>query len=170
VGLGVQFASASSAWDHAGAAAGGVKTAMGFFTGGPGAGAMLYPIAETQFDGIAMIDLSPAAVPLNSASAGIYASFVAPDGGSAQSPSSPLLETLPVIDALTNEATLNAAGTVTTPAGGSYVDGHGYAFILIGDPLNPSYVNPADGGAATSTTGTFNGKAAHFLGISTSNP
>lgn len=171
-GLGVQLVHASPAWDRANATAGGVTTASGFFTGGPGAGSTLFPIAgKESFGSISPPTLASAPIPLNSAGAGLYASFVGADGGAIQSPSSPLLDSLPVIDALTNGATLNTTtGTVTSPAGGSYAFGHGYAFILVGDPTNPAYINPADGGAATSTTGTLNGKAAHFLGIPTSNP
>jgi hypothetical protein len=74
------------------------------------------------------------------------------------------------IDAVTNGATLNDAGIVTTPAGGSFADGKTYAFILLGDPQKPRYIDPVDGGAATPATGIFSGKAAHFLGIPTSNP
>jgi hypothetical protein len=118
--------------------------------------------------------LSPATlatvpVPLNSATAGFFTSFASAAGASIQFPSgctpgvscaSPLLLPLPVIDQLTN-------GTV--PAGGSFVDGKGYAFVLVGDPLDPTYIG-ADGGAATSTTGVFNGKSIHILGLPTSNP
>jgi len=118
--------------------------------------------------------LSPAAlatvpVPLNSATAGFFTSFASSAGAAITFPpgcspgvscASPLLLPLPVIDQLTN-------GTV--PTGGSFVDGKGYAFILVGDPLDPTYIG-ADGGAATSTTGVFNGKSIHFLGLPTSNP
>jgi hypothetical protein len=170
--LGVQFASASPAWDRACTSAGGITTTAGFFTGGPGAGLTLTPITEqATFGALSPSHLAAAAVPLNSAGAGVYAAFAGADGGSVQGSSSPLLDTLPVIDALTNDATLNTmSGTVTSPAGGSYEDGHGYAFILVGDPSNPPYIDPTDGGAATPTTGVLNGKAAHFLGFPTSNP
>jgi hypothetical protein len=117
--------------------------------------------------------LSPAAlatvpVPLNSPAAGFFTSFASATGAIQFPPgctpgvscASPLLLPLPVIDQLTN-------GTV--PTGGSFVNGKGYAFILVGDPLDPTYIG-ADGGAATSTTGVFNGKSIHFLGLPTSNP
>jgi hypothetical protein len=169
--LGVQFANASPAWDRACTSAGGITTTAGFFTGGPGAGLTLTPITEqATFGALSPSHLAAAVIPLNSAGAGVYASFTGADGGSVQGSSSPLLDTLPVVDAVTNGATLNAAGIVTAPVGGSFVDGYGYAFILVGDPSNPPYINPADGGAATPTTGSFNGKSAHFLGIPTSNP
>ena len=113
--------------------------------------------------------LATVPVPLNSATAGFFTSFATATGTAIQFPpgctpgvtcASPLLLPLPVIDQLTN-------GTV--PTGGSFVDGKGYVFVLVGDPLDPTYIG-ADGGAATSTTGVFNGKSIHFLGLPTSNP
>jgi hypothetical protein len=169
--LGFQFANASPAWDRACTSAGGVTTTAGVFTGGPGAGLTLTPITEqATFDALSPPQLASAVIPLNNAGAGVYASFTGADGGSVQGSLSPLLDSLPVVDAMTNDATLNAAGIVIAPVGGAFVGGYGYAFILVGDPMNPAYINPADGGAATSTTGVFNGNAAHFLGIPTSNP
>lgn len=131
----------------------------------------LIPITGTgTFGSLTPAKLVTVPVPLNVATAGFFTSFIGTDGGAVFAGAvpdcvpgvscfSPLLLPLPAIDQLTN-------GSVT----GEFVDGKGYAFILVGDPLNPPYINPVDGGAATSTTGVFNGKSAHFLGFPTSNP
>jgi hypothetical protein len=114
-------------------------------------------------------------VPLNSAAAGFYAALVTADGGVvASGPAgapctvgvdciSPLLYPLPAIDQVTYGS--------SAPAGGSFVNGKGYVFLLVGDPLSPPYINPLDGGASTAAAGgVFNGNSAHFLGFPTSNP
>ncbi|HEX3345819.1 MAG TPA: hypothetical protein VHS09_14645, partial [Polyangiaceae bacterium] len=112
--------------------------------------------------------LATVPVPLNSATAGFFSAFASSAGAPVYYPpgctpglscASPFLLPLPAVDQLTN-------GTVSN----EFVDGKGYAFILLGDPLDPTYINPLDGGAATSTTGVFNGKSAHFLAFPTSNP
>ena len=67
---------------------------------------------------------------------------------------------MPAIDELSNGAVVSDAGIVTTPSGGSYVYGKGYAFILLGNPT----ASPVGQG------GTFNTKFLHFLAFPTSNP
>jgi hypothetical protein len=79
---------------------------------------------------------------------------------------SPFIYPMPEIDEFSNGSTVGPSGctpgvncTVTTPAGGSYADGKGYVFILVGDPTQP----PTSGGAP-------NLNSAHFLAFPTSNP
>ncbi len=55
-------------------------------------------------------------------------------------------------------------------AGVPFQNGSSFVFILVGNPLQPTFINPLDGGAATSTTGIFNGRSAHFLAFPTYNP
>ncbi|HEY3822652.1 MAG TPA: hypothetical protein VGL81_36050 [Polyangiaceae bacterium] len=120
--------------------------------------------------------LTPAAldtvqnVPLNVPNAG-FATAIAFSGGTppilqippgctlGESCLSPYIVPLPVIDELSNGATLSAQGIVTTPAGGSYAYGKGYVFILVGDPT-----------AAPEIGGQANPRLAHFLAFPTSNP
>jgi hypothetical protein len=138
--------------------------------GAPGPTLTFIPITGTGTYGtLSPAKLATVPVPLNVATAGFFSAFIGADAGAIYFPpggcqpgvscSSPLLLPLPAIDLLTN-------GTVT----GEFVNGKGYAFILVGDPLDYPYINPVDGGQATSTTGVFNGKSAHFLGFPTSNP
>jgi hypothetical protein len=139
----------------------------------PGPTLTLIPITGTGTYGSITPKLVTVPVPLNSPAAGFFSSFITADGGAVYFPpgcspgtgcASPLILPLPAIDQLTN-------GTV--PTGGSFADGKGYAFILLGDPLNSPYINPLDGGGCstpTPTTCVYNGKSAHFLGLPTSNP
>ncbi|HEY5242587.1 MAG TPA: hypothetical protein VIJ22_14005 [Polyangiaceae bacterium] len=138
--------------------------------GAPGPTLTLLPITGTGTYGtLSPAKLATVPVPLNVPTAGFFSAFIGGDAGAIYFPpggcqpgvscASPFLLPLPAIDQITN-------GTVTS----EFVNGKGYAFILVGDPLDPTYINPVDGGAATSTTGVFNGKSAHFLGFPTSNP
>jgi hypothetical protein len=140
--------------------------------GGPVTTLSLVPVGVATYGNITK-NLVTAPVPLDSTTAGIFSAWVGSDGGTTApyppgctpgSPTtpcaSPLLLPLPTIDALTN-------GTV--PTGGSFADGKGYAFILIGNPAAPTYLNPFDGGPATSGTGVYNGASLHFLGFPTAN-
>ena len=138
----------------------------------PGPTLTLIPITGTGTYGSITPKLVTVPVPLNSPAAGFFTSFLAADGGAVYFPpgcmpgtgcASPLLLPLPAIDQLTNGA---------VPTGGSFANGKGYAFVLLGDPLNSPYINPLDGTpcATPSATCVYNGKSAHFLGLPTSNP
>ena len=196
-GIGAQFGNASPAWDSVVASEQGVATAAGFWVlvppstdGGSGTGedggedggdasTGPAPGPTLEFNAIASPapfgSLGPGtlvSVPLEyDESSGFGTAIVGADGGivfaGATSPCtpgvdcfSPLLYPLPAIDQLSNPV---------VPDGGSFVKGQGYAFVLVGDPLDPPYINPADGGPATSTTGVFNGKSAHFLAFPAAN-
>jgi hypothetical protein len=131
--------------------------------------------AAARGDGGIVSALSPATlntdaggIPLNAPNAGFATLIPGPAGTTIDAPPactvgtncfSPLLIPLPDIDSVTFGSVLGDAGTVITPAGGSFVYGKGYVFILIGDPNQP-----------TIASGAFNGKSLHFLAFPTSNP
>jgi hypothetical protein len=107
-------------------------------------------------------------IPLNAPNAGFATLIPGPGGTVIDAPAgctvgascfSPLLVPLPDIDSVTFGSVLGDAGTVTTPAGGTFVYGKGYVFILIGDPNQPPIAS-----------GAFNGKSLHFLAFPTANP
>ena len=84
----------------------------------------------------------PSDIPLNIPAAGFATAIASSAGGIIQvapgcTPGtclSPLTYPMPIIDEITNGATVSAQGIVTTPTGGSYAYGKGYVFILVGDP------------------------------------
>jgi hypothetical protein len=103
--------------------------------------------------------------------AGFFASMVGADGGTIYAPpacipgetcGAPLLLPLPSIDQLTYGG--------AAPMTGSFVAGHGYVFILVGNPYDYPFVNPLDGGQSSQEAGVFNSKSGHFLAFPTSNP
>jgi hypothetical protein len=75
----------------------------------------------------------------------------------------PVALPLPVIQQLTY-------GTMTPPPGGvAFANGQSFVFVLVGNPLLPTFIDPADGGPSTQGMGVFNGRSAHFLAFPTLN-
>ncbi len=185
-GIGAQLAHASPAWDAVMTQAGATATTAGFYvppaadagTGDAEAGAALpslQPITQSAKFGATLYPAALATVAgvTFDGNSGFFAQAVSGSGavtvpagctpGSATTPCvSPTLLPLPTIDQLTYGA--------AAPAGGSFANGKGYAFVLVGDPTVPPYLNPLDGGAAGPSDGVFNGKFVHFVAFPTSNP
>jgi hypothetical protein len=70
----------------------------------------------------------------------------------------PLALPLPVIQELTY-------GSMTVPSTGvAFANDQSFVFVLVGNPLLPTFVDPVDGGPSTQGGGgVFNGRSAHFL-------
>jgi hypothetical protein len=159
---------------EAGDAAAEAAAEAGPVEAGPPPGPMLNFTAITgsgKFGTLSPKMLVPAMLPPYGNTAGFATVILGADGGSIWAPAgctpgqscfSPLLVPLPAIDQVTYGA--------GAPTGGSFVAGKGYVFILVGDPLNPPFINPADGGGTSQDAGVFNSKAAHFIAFPTSNP
>jgi hypothetical protein len=185
--MGVQFANASSAWDGIRTLGGGATTAGGVYiqtTTASDAGGDAAPTTTTTFAAVGAADfgkttaLGPVPGVTFDGTSGAFAAFVGADGGTVVYPApflddaglphvctpgvscvSPFVMPLPLVDQITNGS----------PEAGTFANGKGFAFILMGDPQQPVYIG-ADGGASDPTNGAYNGKSVHFLGFPTANP
>jgi hypothetical protein len=167
-GMGAQIANASLAWDAVTRDVG-ADTWAGFWAQPSSGSPTIAPITQTSpFGTLTPETLATMPVLPYDGDAGFGVEMVL--GGAPTGPGNcpavgpcipPLLESLPVIDALTYRS---------PPPGGSFAVGQSYVFVLVGDPLQPAYLNPQDGGAATPGTGAFNGKSPHLLAFPVHGP
>lgn len=167
-GIGAQIANASLAWDTVTRDVG-ADTWAGFWTQPASGSPTLVPITQTSpFATLTPQTLATMPALPYDGGAGFGVEMVL--GGSPVGPGNcpavgpcvpPLLESFPAIDGLTYRS---------PPPGGSFAVGEGYVFVLVGDPLQPAYVNPQDGGVATPSTGVFNGKSPHLLAFPSYDP
>jgi hypothetical protein len=189
-GLGAQFANTSFAYDTVLGTVGGAASVPGLYIPTPvvpsdGGGAeggeagpppspiTFVPIAASAAAGATLYPATLATVPgvTYDGGSGFFLESVGADGGTVLFPPgcnpalgncySPLLLPLPIIDQLTYGG--------AAPAGGTFADGKGYAFVFIGDPTQLPFIG-ADGGGTSTNTGVPNGKSPHFLAFPTSNP
>jgi hypothetical protein len=174
--MGVQFAQASTPWAAAVAEApadgGPWFTGGGVFTvvppgpdAGPDAGATIVRqviAAPMSFGNVTRPTLTPfSGLDFTSGASG---AFVAIANIQQQPLYPPFAEPFPLATALTY-------GANPVPDGGAPQYGKGYAFVLLGDPLQDLLTNPQDGGPIYVDAGASpNLYAAHLLVFPTSNP
>jgi hypothetical protein len=169
-GIGAQFALASSQWDGVVGSLGGAATVAGFLVPNPAAAGdggaadaappppfIPAPIATAAKDDGKLYPaaLAPVSGVTFDTKTAFFAQGIAADGGTFFVP--------PTCNpALGNCAGVLPMANIAQLSGTTFANGQGYAFILLGDPNQPPFLDDA---------GTvFNGKFPHFLAFPTSNP
>jgi hypothetical protein len=162
--LGAQFAHASTPWDYYATSSN--ITGAAFFTVNPADGGVtrvnppLAGLPPVHFGSLSPMALGSYSGLTFDGTSGLAAGIVTPSLNQVYALPMPF----PAIEQLTY-----GAGGV--PEAGVIQNGKGFVFILVGDPQQPLFQNPADGGPeGLDAGGQINLHAAHFLAFPTSNP
>lgn len=149
--IGAQFVHASSAFENVTTVGGAAQTAAGFYVPGADGGVTFAPIVvDAKYGQMKPAASTPVSGVTFDGTSGFFAQAIAADAGTV---GRPVAYPLPVIQQL-------SWGQAGPPDGAALANGQGFTFVLVGDPLQPAFLddagNPAD-------SGTFNTRFIHFL-------